>query len=151
MSKITNPSKSKNFSYFFKKISLIQQDCPFKSLIDTWLDFCWADGLSPKTLHDYSDAVVPFAHRLNIPAPKRHIPIKLLAFILKLGFARLLKLEAESLNFITGLDFDVSEADKVGAAMGISKPEINHAIDLCVDYLVSHQTLTELIPAGQTR
>ena len=60
MSKITNSYQSKNFSAFFKKISLTQQDCPFKSLIDTWLDFCWADGLSPKTLHDYSDKVGRF-------------------------------------------------------------------------------------------
>lgn len=58
------------------------EDCPFRKLIDEWIDYCRSSGLSPKTLLDYSDKVYKFwwwwdkNHAANLGRHPKNVGIK---------------------------------------------------------------------------
>jgi len=59
--KIADTSKTRFFSSFYVKLNTPSASaCPFKRLLDGWLNYCRADGLSQQTIYDYSDKVSRF-------------------------------------------------------------------------------------------
>ncbi len=63
--KITDVSKRRPTSLFFSSLH-IPSPCPFKKLIDNWLDNGRIDDLSRQTLYDYSDKLSRFWWWWNI-------------------------------------------------------------------------------------
>src|SRR5690606_12108539 len=69
------------------------------------------------------------ADLLARPAPKRHLPLPLLAALLKLpGLPRLMNTAPESLHFIQPTRFDTAITDAFLREEGLSRPDINQVI-----------------------
>ena len=78
------------------------------------------------------------AHTLGVSAPSRHVSIPLLRALLKIpGVPRLLRTDAESLDFIQTTRFDTAATDALVQRHGLVWPDITQALRMTARYLVS--------------
>ena len=76
------------------------------------------------------------AHVLDVRAPSRHLPIPLLRVLLKVpGVSRLLRTDAESLDFIQTTRFDTAAAEALAVRHGLSWPDMAQTLRLTARYL----------------
>lgn len=78
------------------------------------------------------------AQTLGVSAPRRHMPIPLLRILLKLpGMPRLLRTEAESLDFIQATRFDTAATNALAQRHQLQWPDIGQALQATARYLTS--------------
>jgi dihydroflavonol-4-reductase len=78
------------------------------------------------------------AQALGVSAPRRHMPIPLLRILLKLpGMPRLLRTEAESLDFIQTTRFDTAATNALAQRHQLQWPDIGQALQATARYLTS--------------
>lgn len=76
------------------------------------------------------------AQTLGVRAPSRHLPIALLRGLLKLpGLPRLLRTDAESLDFIQATRFDISATQALAQRHQLHWPDIGQALQATAHYL----------------
>ena len=78
------------------------------------------------------------ANTLGVSVPSRHVPIPLLRALLKIpGVPRLLRTDAESLDFIQTTRFDTAVTDALVQRHRLVWPDITQALRMTARYLVS--------------
>lgn len=83
------------------------------------------------------------AQTLGVRAPSRHLPIPLLGILLKIpGVPRLLRTEAESLDFIQTTRFDTGAAQALAQRHQLHWPDIGLALQATARYLASEPSAT---------
>jgi len=83
------------------------------------------------------------AQTLGVTAPLRHMPIPLLRILLTIpGLPRLLRTEAESLDFIQTTRFDTAATQALAQRYQLQWPDINQALQATARYLTSEVSAT---------
>jgi len=76
------------------------------------------------------------AATLEVKAPRRHVPIKLLTWLLAIpGVAARLAISAESLNFIQTQRFDMSVSERLERKYRFTHPDMEHTLEKTVRYV----------------
>lgn len=88
---------------------------------------------------DFMSLLQKAAIHMHVPAPRHHIPIRLLQAILRFpGMESLLQIRSESLNFLQTHRFDMKITQQYVQSAGLVWPDINQAISRTVDWMVSN-------------
>jgi pimeloyl-ACP methyl ester carboxylesterase/nucleoside-diphosphate-sugar epimerase len=74
------------------------------------------------------------AATMGVKAPTRYVPIPLLTFLLKAGLSKLTGQDPEALHFIDTRQYDVSAANEAAAEMGLTTPDLGHALQANISY-----------------
>lgn len=91
--------------------------------------------LLDKNVPNFPKLIEHLARYMGLKPPRARISRSLLAFLLKIGFSRILHMSHEALSFINSLEFDTTSTDEIASQMGLVKPGIYQTIDKCVDYM----------------
>ncbi|MDP2746243.1 SDR family oxidoreductase [Pseudomonas sp.] len=84
------------------------------------------------------------ANTLNVRAPNRHMPIPLLRALLKIpGVPRLLRTDAESLDFIQTTRFDTGATQALAQRHQLHWPDIGQALQATARYLANEPSAIE--------
>lgn len=76
------------------------------------------------------------AQTLNIKAPRRHVPIGLLKWLLTIpGLATRLSISAESLNFVQTQRFDMSDSQQLELKYQLAHPDMARTLEKTVRYV----------------
>ncbi|WP_153786461.1 SDR family oxidoreductase [Pseudomonas sp. EMN2] len=79
------------------------------------------------------------AGTLEVKAPRRHIPIGLLRWLLMIpGLAARFAISAESLDFIQTQRFDMSNSEQLERKYQLTHPDMARALEKTVRYVVDH-------------
>ena len=80
----------------------------------------------------------PLAQVLGVRAPKHHVPIPVLRVLLSIpGLPRLLRTDAESLDFIQTARFDTAATEALAQRHGLTWPDMTEALRVTARYLMA--------------
>ena len=86
------------------------------------------------------------AHTLGVSAPSRHVPIPLLRALLKIpGVPRLLRTDAESLDFIQTTRFNTAATQALAQRHQLHWPDIGQALQATARYLTACTAIRQLV------
>lgn len=91
--------------------------------------------LLDKNVPNFPSLIEYLAQQMGLKPPKTRISRRLLGFLLKIGFSRILHMSHEALSFINPLEFDTTAAEEIANQMGLVKPDIYQTITKCLNYI----------------